>query len=119
MKKTDVTPGCIIEKIDGKPIVKGQDYFPLLEGKAGRKVLLAIYNPATGKRFDITIKAISTGEQSNLLYKRWVERCRNIVDKLSEGRIGYVQRKRYGQVKVSAKYIVKYWDAAATKKAIM
>ena len=57
VKKTDVTPGCIIEKIDGKPIVKGQDYFPLLEGKAGRKVLLAIYNPATGKRFDITIKA--------------------------------------------------------------
>lgn len=84
VKKTDVTPGCIIEKIDGKPIVKGQDYFPLLEGKAGRRVLLAIYNPATGKRFDITIKAISTGEQSNLLYKRWVERCRNIVDKLSE-----------------------------------
>ena len=53
--------------------MKGQDYFPLLEGKAGRKVLLAIYNPATGKRFDITIKAISMGEQSNLLYKRWVE----------------------------------------------
>ena len=93
VKKTDVTPGCIIEKIDGKPIVKGQDYFPLLEGKAGRKVLLAIYNPATGKRFDITIKAISMGEQSNLLYKRWVERCRNIVDKLSEGRIGYVHVK--------------------------
>ena len=86
-------PGCIIEKIDGKPIVKGQDYFPLLEGKAGRKVLLAIYNPATGKRFDITIKAISMGEQSNLLYKRWVERCRNIVDKLSEDRIGYVHVK--------------------------
>ena len=93
VKKTDVTPGCIIEKIDGKPIVKGQDYFPLLEGKAGRKVLLAIYNPATGKRFDITIKAISMGEQSNLLYKRWVERCRNIVDKLSEDRIGYVHVK--------------------------
>lgn len=73
--------------------MKGQDYFPLLEGKAGRKVLLAIYNPATGKRFDITIKAISMGEQSNLLYKRWVERCRNIVDKLSEGRIGYVHVK--------------------------
>lgn len=73
--------------------MKGQDYFPLLEGKAGRKVLLAIYNPATGKRFDITIKAISMGEQSNLLYKRWVERCRNIVDKLSEDRIGYVHVK--------------------------
>lgn len=93
VKKSDVVPGCIIEKIDGQAIVKGQDYFPLLEGKAGRKVLLTMYNPATGKRFDTTIKAISTGEQSNLLYKRWVERCRKTVDKLSNGRIGYVHIK--------------------------
>lgn len=93
VKKTEVTPGCIIEKIDGQPIVKGQDYFPLLEGKAGRKILLAMYNPTTGKRFDVTVKAISTGEQSTLLYKRWVERCRQTVDKLSEGRVGYVHVK--------------------------
>lgn len=93
VKKSDVVPGCIIEKIDGQAIVKGQDYFPLLEGKAGRKVLLTMYNPATGKRFNATIKAISTGEQSNLLYKRWVERCRKTVDKLSNGRIGYVHIK--------------------------
>lgn len=93
VKKSDVISGCIIEKIDGQAIVKGQDYFPLLEGKAGRKVLLTMYNPATGKRFDTTIKAISTGEQSTLLYKRWVERCRKTVDKLSNGRIGYVHVK--------------------------
>lgn len=93
VKKTDVTPGCIIEKIDGNPILKKQDYFPLLEGKVGRKVLLAIYNPANGKRFDVTVKAISNGEQNNLLYKRWVERCRKTVDKLSNGRIGYVHVK--------------------------
>lgn len=93
VKKTEVTPGCIIEKIDGRPIVKGEDYFPLLEGKAGRKVLLAMYNPATKKHFDVTIKAISTGEQSNLLYKRWVERCRKTVDQLSGGRVGYVHVK--------------------------
>lgn len=93
VKKSDVVPGCIIERIDGQAIVKDQDYFPLLEGKAGRKVLLTMYNPATGKRFDVTIKAISTGEQSNLLYKRWVERCRKTVDKLSNGRIGYVHVK--------------------------
>lgn len=93
VKKTEVTPGCIIEKIDGKPIAKGQDYFPLLEGKAGRKVLLAIYNPANGKRFDVTVKAISSGAQTELLYKRWTERCRKTVDRLSGGRIGYVHVK--------------------------
>ncbi len=93
VKKTDVTAGCIIEKIDGQPILKGKDYFPLLEGKAGRKVILAIHNPATGKRFDVTVKAISQSEERNLLYKRWVERCRQTVDRLSGGKIGYVHVK--------------------------
>ena len=35
-KKTDVKPGCIIEKVDGVAIKAGADYFPLLEGKAAR-----------------------------------------------------------------------------------
>lgn len=46
MKKTDVKPGCIIEKVDGTLIKKGEDYFPLFE-KVGRKVLLSVYDPAT------------------------------------------------------------------------
>ena len=93
IKKCDVTPGCIIEKIDGQAIQAGMDYFPLLEGKAGKKVLLAMHNPATGKRFDVNVKAISGGEQSALLYKRWVDRNRRMVDELSGGRIAYVHVK--------------------------
>ena len=93
IKKCDVTPGCIIEKIDGKTIEAGMDYFPLLEGKAGKKVLLAMYNPANGKRFEVSVKAISGGEQSNLLYKRWVDRNRRMVDELSGGRLAYVHVK--------------------------
>lgn len=89
-QKTEVIPGCIIEKVDGTPIKAGEDYYPLLEGKAGRKVLLSIYNPATKKRFEETIKAISSGAQSNLLYNRWIKRCRDKVEELSGGRIGYI-----------------------------
>lgn len=91
--KSETTNGCIIEKIDGTTIEAGMDYFPLLEGKAGKKVLLAMYNPANGKRFDVSVKAISSSEQSTLLYKRWVDRNREIVDKLSNGRIAYVHVK--------------------------
>ena len=93
VKKSEVTPGCIIEKIDGQAILKGQDYFPLLEGKSGKKVLLAMYNPATGKRFSVTVMAISTSQQNDLLYKRWVDRNRDMVEKLSGGRIAYVHVK--------------------------
>ena len=33
VKNTQVTAGCVIEKIDGKPVLKDMDYYPLLEGK--------------------------------------------------------------------------------------
>ena len=36
------------------------------------------------------MKPISLGEEGDLLYQRWVERCRHIVDSVSAGRIGYV-----------------------------
>lgn len=92
-KKTDVRPGCIIEKIDGVAVLAGADYFPLLEGKVGRKVVLSVYDPATGKRFEETMKPISYSVQNDLLYKRWVENCRKKVDEYSGGRIAYIHIK--------------------------
>ena len=91
--KTDVKNGCIIEKIDGQEIKKGEDYFPLLEGKIGRKIRLSIYDPDTKKRFDQTIKGISLGTERELLYQRWVERNRDEVEELSGKRVGYVHIK--------------------------
>ena len=87
---TKIKPGCIIEKIDGTGIKRGEDYYPLLSGKAGKKVLLSVYNPATKEHFEEQVKPITYGAQSDLLYKRWVEQKRLMVDKLSNGKIGYV-----------------------------
>lgn len=87
---TKIKAGCIIEKIDGKEIKSGMDYYPLLSGKAGKKVLLNVYNPATKKRFEEQVKPITYGAQSSLLYKRWVDQRREMVDKLSDGKVGYV-----------------------------
>lgn len=93
LAKSKIKEGCIIEKIDGKPIRSGENYYPLLDGKAGKKVLLAVYNPQTKERFEEEVKPVSYGEQSALLYKRWIEQRRDMVDKLSGGRIGYVHVK--------------------------
>lgn len=89
VKKTDVTPGCIIEKIDGTPIKAGMDYYPLLDGKVGKNVRLDVKS-AKGKRFEVNIKAISQSTLNDLLYKRWVDRNRDYVDSISHGRIAYV-----------------------------
>ena len=92
VKKNEVTAGCIIEKIDGEAIKAGKDYNALLDGKAGKNVRLTIKN-TKGKTFDLTIKAISQSNQQELLYKRWVDRNRAIVDSVSKGRIAYVHVK--------------------------
>ena len=88
--KTKVTEGCIIEQIDGREVKKGEDYFPLLEGKVGRKIRLAVYNPDTKERFEETIRGIGAGQWNEVLYHRWVERNRTEVDRLSGGRLGYI-----------------------------
>lgn len=85
-----IKAGCIIEKIDGTPIKAGEDYYPLLSGKADKKILLSVYDPTTKQRFDEQVKPITYGTQSNLLYKRWIEQKRLMVEKLSGGKIGYV-----------------------------
>lgn len=88
--KSQLKEGCIILKIDGAEIKKGNDYYPLLAGKAGKKVLLTFRQTATGKDLEEWVKPISYGQESELLYKRWVEQRRKMVDKLSGNRIGYV-----------------------------
>ena len=93
VKKTGVTAGCIIEKIDGNNILAGEDYNWMLDGKAGKPILVSVFNPKSGKRFDVTVKAISKGEQQELLYKRWVDHNRALVDSLSGGRLAYVHVK--------------------------
>lgn len=87
---TKISAGTVILKIDGNVIEKGKDYYPLLAGKAGKKVLLSFKTSETGAEQEEWVKPISYGEQNNLLYKRWIEQRRLIVDKLSGGRIGYV-----------------------------
>ncbi|MCM1369522.1 MAG: S41 family peptidase [Candidatus Amulumruptor caecigallinarius] len=88
-KKADVKPGDIITAIDGKAIKAGQDYFPLFAGKAGRNTILTIER-ASGKKDTVSVKPVTQGELSDLLYKRWVERNEAFVDSISGGRIAYV-----------------------------
>lgn len=90
IKNTDIKPGCIIQQIDGEDIKAGMDYFPLLDGKIGKPIRLTVSKSKGGKTFDVTVKGISKGDLNNLLYKRWVERNRQMVDSLSGGRLAYV-----------------------------
>lgn len=85
-----LSKGDIIEKIDGNEIDELTDYYQFLNGKIGKNTLISIYSPASDKRWDETIKPISDGTLSQLLYNRWVKQREAEVDSLSNGRLGYV-----------------------------
>jgi C-terminal processing protease CtpA/Prc len=85
-----IRAGMIIIKIDGTQITQGMDISPLLNHKAGQWMLLTILDPATSNRVEVAVKPISLGDQQELLYERWVKQRRTMVDKLSNGTIGYV-----------------------------
>ena len=93
-QKSKVKAGCIIEKIDGVEITKGMDYYPLLNGKRGKTVLVTLKDG--GKTWDETVKPISHGAMNELLYNRWVKHNEETVKKLSNGRLGYVHIKSMG-----------------------
>ena len=81
--------GDVIVSIDGAKIVKGEDYYPLLDKKAGKRTLLSVRKPS-GEVVDMVTVPISESAFSTLLYKRWVKQNAEKVQKLSGGRLGYV-----------------------------
>ena len=102
-----IKAGVIIRKIDNQEIRKGEDYFPLLEGKAGKRTLLTVYDPKSKKEWEEYIKPIDYGRQNNLLYNRWVKQRQRMTDSLSNGEIGYIHvsamnspsfRKAYSEI---------------------
>ncbi len=86
----EVEAGMIIEEIDGQPITADRDVASFLNRKADKFTLLTILDPEIDERQQITIKPISMGQESRLLYDRWVEMNRNEVDEASDGQLGYV-----------------------------
>ena len=93
-KNSKAKAGTIIQKIDGVEIEKGMDYYPLLNNKRGKTVLVTLSDG--GKTWDETVKPISHGAMNDLLYSRWVKHNEETVEKLSKGRLGYVHIKSMG-----------------------
>ena len=84
----NIKTGTIIEAIDGETLSPDRDLAQYLNRKTGKNVLLALLDGTT--RREVVVKPVSTGEESQLLYKRWVRRNQDEVEKLSGGALGYI-----------------------------
>ncbi len=85
-----VRAGHRLTAIDGTPLASLEDLGRLLNRRAGQLILLSFVDPASGATWDEAVKPITPQQEGELLYRRWVERNRAEVARLSKGRLGYV-----------------------------
>lgn len=85
-----VKSGDIITKINGEEINNSFDWAKLLNRATGKNTLLTVLDPNTKTTYEESMKPISFGAESGLMYKRWVKMMSDMVDKLSGGKVGYV-----------------------------
>lgn len=86
---SSLSKGDVITAINGVKILKGMDYYPLLDGIAGERTLVNIRKSSV-EEVDEIVVPISAGAFNQLLYKRWVRSNAKKVEELSGGRLGYV-----------------------------
>ena len=83
-----IRSGTIVAAIDGIALTPAVDPASALNRKDGKPVLLDLRSDAGA--WQEVVKPIDLGAEANLVYERWVERCRAAVEKASGGRVGYV-----------------------------
>lgn len=93
----EASVGSFILAVNGIELDPKKDPYAAFDGLSGQTVSLMI--SATGKKDDaknLVIKCLTQGEEINLRYLEWIENNRKMVDKLSNGKLGYVYMSNTG-----------------------
>ncbi|MCL4820759.1 MAG: PD40 domain-containing protein [Vicinamibacteria bacterium] len=83
-----VRPGMVLESIDGVPLAADADLARLLNRRAGKTTLVGLADGA--RKLEAVVRPIDGREEDRLLYRRWVRRNQEEVERLSGGALGYV-----------------------------
>lgn len=85
----DVQEGDYLIAVNGTEVTADENPYAVLEGTAGRQVLLTVNDEPTSKGAH-TITVVPTADESELRRIAWIQHNRRVVDSLSNGRLGYV-----------------------------
>jgi C-terminal processing protease CtpA/Prc len=89
-EKSKLNEGDVIVAVNGENVSETTNFHGLLNGLVNEKVLLTI-KAADGKTRELAIRL--TASISSNLYEEWVENRKKLVEKYSNGRLGYIHIK--------------------------
>ena len=87
----DVQAGDGITSVGGVPVRRSEGWYKHFTAKGNKKITVSVSKKGR-KAEDVYLTAMSN--ERELLYKRWVRRNEEQVEKLSGGKIGYVHVRR-------------------------
>ena len=92
--------------VDGRPVDARTNLDELLEHKIGRQVVLTVADSADGKGSrEVGVKPVDQRTEKGLTYRAWVEASRAYVDKISNGRLGYVHMYDMGDASLAQLFL--------------
>ncbi len=87
----DIAEGDAIISVNGIKLDPQQDPYSAFEGLSGKTVSLKISSTGNiDNAKDFVVKCLSAGEEKQLRYLEHLENNRKLVDKLSDGQLGYI-----------------------------
>jgi tricorn protease len=82
--------GDYLTAVDDQPLKANDNLDELLENKTNRRVALTISSGSGATPRKITVRPTNQATEKGLLYRAWVQQQRDYVNKISNGRLGYV-----------------------------
>ena len=92
---SNIQSGDILVAINDIPLTSQESNSKAFADLAGKKTRVAFKKP-TGEIVEEVVIPFSKGEESELLYQRWVKNRAADVEKWSDGRLGYVHIRSMG-----------------------
>jgi len=86
-----INTGDYVLAVDGHPLKAGDNYWKYFTAVRGEKIqFLMNSKPSTEGAWLTKVQPVSNAAYTTLQYRRWVRQRREIVDKISNGEIGYL-----------------------------
>jgi tricorn protease len=85
-----IVAGTVVVAIDGVALTPAVDPAIALNRKEGKPVLVELRSADGSASWQEVVKPVSLAAEADLLYERWIDRCRAEVEKASGGRVGYI-----------------------------
>ncbi len=113
-----INNGDFILAIDGHDLKAGENYWKHYAEAAGNKIEFTVNSkPTTEGAWKSKITPVSVSQHGNMQYEKWVADRRTMVDKMSNGEIGYLHIRQMNET--SLRQFEKDLAALSNKKGLV